>query len=101
MASGNNREPIMTTRAGLRAIAVLAPMALAALLTAGVAEARRGYHYWSSEHAGPVRGYSGFAGFGARRYYCDYQRHPNRKCTVVNGRERCRIVSWTLVQTCQ
>lgn len=68
---------------------------------AGGAEARRGYHYWTSEHAGPVRGYSGFAGFGARRYYCDYQRHPNRKCTTVNGRERCRIVSWTLVQTCQ
>ncbi len=78
-------------------VAVLA----AALVAPSTAEARRGYQYWTSEHAGPVRGYSGFAGFGARRYYCDYQRHPNRKCTVVNGRERCRIVSWTLVQTCQ
>lgn len=72
----------------------------AMLLGSGEAEARRGYYSWSSEHAGPVRGYSGFAGIGPRRYYCDYQRHPNRKCTWSGGKERCRIVSWTLQQNC-
>lgn len=81
--------------------AISAAVLMASLVVPGTAEARRSYHYWTSEHAGPVRGYSGFAGFGARRYYCDYQRHPNRKCTMVGGKERCRIVSWTLVQTCQ
>lgn len=79
----------------------LAVAALLLVASGGAADARRGIYYRSSEHAGPVRGYSGFAGFGARRYYCDYQRHPNRKCKIVNGRERCRIVSWTLVQMCQ
>lgn len=91
----------MSKRASVLAIAVLAAVGTVSIVTAGSADARRGYHYWTSEHAGPARGFSGFAGFGARRYYCDYQRHPNRKCSIIKGRERCRIVSWTLVQTCQ
>mgnify|MGYP000861050411 CR=1 FL=1 len=82
-------------------VAALAVAAFGAGIAASSpAEARRGYYSWTSEHAGPVRGYSGFAGFGARRYYCDYQRHPNRECTVSGGKKRCRIVSWTLRQHC-
>ena len=47
----------------------------------------------------PTHGYSGHAAGG---YYCDYQRLPNRKCTVdKNGNESCRIVSWTLREMCQ
>lgn len=91
----------MMVAKGHSALIAIAAVSAVVIATSSTVEARRSYHYWTSEHAGPVRGYSGFAGFGARRYYCDYQRHPNRKCTVVNGRERCRIVSWTLVQTCQ
>lgn len=86
----------MTRWAGLAAIAIAAAL----IGGAGTAEARRGYYSWTSEHAGPVRGYSGFAGFGARRYYCDYQRIPNRECRTVRGKERCKVVSWTLRQHC-
>ena len=46
-----------------------------------------------------MHGYSGHAPGG---YYCDYQRLPNRKCSVdKNGNERCQIVSWTLREMCQ
>jgi hypothetical protein len=69
------------------------------------AEARsRGDTNWSSvsiETQGPTRGYSGFLRIGPRNYYCDYQRIPNRQCTIDGrGNERCRIVSWTLKQSC-
>jgi len=83
--------------------AVLATLSLALFaLAVSVPEvqARRGYAVWTSEHAGPVRGYLGFAGIGPRRYYCDYQRHPNRVCRASGGKERCRVVSWTLRQHC-
>ena len=45
----------------------------------------------------PLHGYSGHAG----NYYCDYQRLPERRCVVVNGVEKCKIVGWTLQQICQ
>ena len=46
-----------------------------------------------------MHGYSGHAPGG---YYCDYQRLPNRKCSIdKNGNERCQIVSWTLREMCQ
>ena len=53
------------------------------------------------ETPGPVRGYSGFVRQGARSYYCDYVRYPNRSCSVDRaGRERCRIVNWRMEQRC-
>ena len=46
----------------------------------------------------PMHGYSGHAG----SYFCDYQRLPDRKCSVDrNGRESCKIVGWTLREMCQ
>lgn len=46
----------------------------------------------------PMHGYSGHSG----NYYCDYQRLPNRRCTVnANGVESCQIVGWTLREMCQ
>jgi len=82
-------------------LAAAAAVLLAQVVAPGVAEARRGHgknviekHF---ETAGPVKGYSGFAG----GYYCDYQRIPNRKCVVTaSGDEKCKIVSWTLKQAC-
>ena len=82
-------------------LAAAAALLLAQVVAPGVAEARRGHgknviekHF---ETAGPVKGYSGFAG----GYYCDYQRIPNRKCVVTaSGDEKCKIVSWTLKQAC-
>ena len=81
----------------------LAAVALAVpLVAAGAAEARRGVkpYYWESyETRGPVRGYEGYV---APNYYCSYKRYPNRDCsTDARGRERCRITSWRLEQTCQ
>jgi hypothetical protein len=74
------------------------------LLTAGAAEAqfRRGvkpYYSQSYETRGPARGYEGYV---APDYYCSYKRFPNRECSVgKGGKQRCRVVSWRLEQTCQ
>lgn len=81
-------------------------MAASILFAGGVAEARRGGGSDLIEQSfivpGPYKGYSGFApATGSRAYYCDYQRIPNRQCTVgADGRERCKIVNWTLKQFC-
>ena len=83
---------------------LLAAVALAVpLLAAGTAEARRGvkpYYSESYETRGPVRGYEGHV---APDYYCSYKRFPNRECSSVGkgGKQRCRVVSWRLEQTCQ
>jgi len=82
---------------------ILAAVALAApLLAASTAEARRGvkpYYSESYETRGPVRGYEGYV---APDYYCSYKRFPNRECSVgKGGKQRCRVVSWRLEQTCQ
>ena len=53
------------------------------------------------ETRGPTHGYSGFVRQGARTYYCDYMRIPNRTCTTDRAvRQRCRVASWTLQQRC-
>ena len=82
---------------------LLAAVALAApLLTAGAAQAYRGvkpYYSESYETSRPQRGYEGWV---APDYYCSYKRFPNRECsTDARGRERCRVTSWRLEQTCQ
>lgn len=46
---------------------------------------------------GPVKGFTGSRG----AYFCDYRRVPNRQCVLLpNGREKCKIVNWTLTQAC-
>ena len=46
-----------------------------------------------------MRGYEGYV---APDYYCSYKRFPNRDCTIgARGKQRCRVVSWRLEQTCQ
>ena len=83
---------------------LLAAVTLAApILAAGTAQAYRGGvkpYYWESyQTRGPERGYEGYA---APDYYCSYKRYPNRECTTDSrGRERCRVTSWRLEQTCQ
>ena len=81
----------------LGAVALTVP-----LLAAGTAEAARGvkpYYSQSYETRGPVRGYEGYV---APDYYCSYKRFPNRECSVgKGGKQRCRVVSWRLEQTCQ
>lgn len=73
----------------------------AALASASAANARGGakeVFVQDYQFAKPMHGYSGHSG----NYYCDYQRLPNRKCSInANGTESCRIVGWTLREMCQ
>ena len=82
----------------LAGLALVVPL----LAAAAAAEARRGvkpYYSESYETRGPVRGYEGHV---APDYYCSYKRFPNRECSVdARGKQRCRVVSWRLEQTCQ
>jgi hypothetical protein len=76
-----------------------AKFALAALTVVSIASAaeaggRKGYFVKDYTVAGPAHGYSGRAG----NYWCDYVRHPNRVCDADGN--NCKIVSWTLRQTC-
>ncbi|MFM9850699.1 MAG: hypothetical protein ACKVP3_26670 [Hyphomicrobiaceae bacterium] len=76
-----------------------------AIATAAEARKRGGssseYYEWQSEHRGPAHGYSGWVPGGRRSLYCDYQRIPNRECTVTaSGKRRCKATSWTLKQYC-
>ena len=52
------------------------------------------YYSQRYEFDRPVRGYEGFL---FPDYYCSYKRYPRRVC----GNRGCRIVGWTLEQTCQ
>jgi hypothetical protein len=79
---------------------VFATVAGLALFTGSPAEARGGKDVYvqTYQFSKPMHGYSGHSG----NYYCDYQRIPNRKCSVDgSGHERCKIVSWTLREMCQ
>ncbi|MFN3624524.1 MAG: hypothetical protein ACK4TP_10720 [Hyphomicrobium sp.] len=93
--------PISLRAATLLAAAVAFAAPLFATTTAE-AQFRRGvkpYYSESYETPGPQRGYEGFL---FPDYYCSYKRFPNRECsTDARGRERCRVVSWRLEQTCQ
>jgi hypothetical protein len=87
----------------MRFAAVALALAASMIATAPAqAQFRRGvkpYYSESYETRGPQRGYEGYV---APDYYCSYKRFPNRECTTsANGKQRCRVVSWRLEQTCQ
>jgi hypothetical protein len=90
-------EPVMTKSHSMLTIAA----ALTTILAATSAHAGGGakeVFVQDYQFAKPMHGYSGHSG----NYYCDYQRLPNRKCTITaNGTESCRIVGWTLREMCQ
>jgi hypothetical protein len=90
--------PTTIIRRAAIALALTAPL----IATGAQAQFRRGekpYYSESYETRGPVRGYEGHV---APDYYCSYKRFPNRECTTgANGKQRCRVVSWRLEQTCQ
>ncbi len=98
----------MTSTSSFKALsfgAVAAAILVSSFFMPAGAHARKGYGPSVIEKSfitdGPVKGYSGFVRGGARNFYCDYQRIPNRKCTyTADGRERCKIVNWTLKQFC-
>ncbi|MFY0613782.1 MAG: hypothetical protein JXQ99_19785 [Hyphomicrobiaceae bacterium] len=85
-------------------IAAAAAFAITGMsLTATDAEAKRGgsrYKQWEYDSRHPVKGYEGFAG-GVSGSYCSYRREPERKCWFTRGGyEKCKIVSWRLIQKC-
>ncbi|MCB1505100.1 MAG: hypothetical protein KDJ47_09000 [Hyphomicrobiaceae bacterium] len=71
------------------------------LVSSGDAEAKRGgkgYYVQQYDVDRPLHGYEGHTFQG---YYCSYKRFPKRVCTPTgNGGERCKIVGWTLEQSC-
>lgn len=78
-----------------QAFIAAAALALVPSLYVTTAEAGRGKDMYVRDYQfdKPMNGYSGHAG----AYYCDYVKLPNRKCTADG---QCKIVSWTLRQTC-
>ena len=93
-------------KTGLCSGALLA-VALVPILASTSAEAQKGrrsgstYEEVQIETPGPVKGYSGSPVGAGVSVYCDYQRIPNRQCTIgLDGSERCKVVSWTLKQYC-
>jgi hypothetical protein len=90
----------LTTRAGAAGL-LIGLIAMPAVLN-GPANAQplwnQPYEEWQYETKKPKRGYEGFPAPGV---YCSYRRVPNRVCeTDKRGRERCRVKSWTMTQSC-
>ena len=86
----------MTKIASLRTAGLALAAVAATLSITGAAQARGGKEHFSEDYTfkQPMNGFSGRQG----NYYCDYIKLPNRKCDA-NG-NNCKIVSWTLRQTC-
>jgi hypothetical protein len=89
-----------STRAG--AIGLLIGLGATMLASSAPASAQpfqyQPYEERRYETKRPQRGYEGFPAPGV---YCSYRREPNRVCEYdKRGREKCRIKSWTLVQSC-
>jgi len=92
-------------RTGLCSAALLAIVLVPVLAsTSADARSRRSgstYEEVQIETQGPVKGYSGSPVGAGISVFCDYQRIPNRQCTITaSGQERCKVVSWTLKQYC-
>ncbi len=86
-------------------IAAAAAIAITGLsFTPTDAEARKGgsrYQQWEFNTRHATKGYEGFAGVGKYSSYCSYRREPQRKCWYSRGGyEKCKIVSWRLIQKC-
>jgi hypothetical protein len=72
--------------------AILAPLSMIATAEAG----GRGKEHFVQDYTfkQPMNGFSGHQG----NYYCDFVKLPQRRCDA-NG-NNCKIVAWTLRQTC-
>lgn len=80
------------------AIAAVSASALTVGTTAEAAGRGKDLYVQDYNFDRPMHGYSGHSG----AFYCDYQRLPQRKCSVDrNGNESCQIVGWTLREMCQ
>lgn len=89
---------MLSIRHSFGVVAATLAVATLAFTTVTPAEARKGKEVYIQDYNfdRPMHGYSGHKG----AFYCDYQRLPKRRCTYSGGRERCKIVGWTLRQMC-
>lgn len=79
----------------------IAAAALAATFLASNSADARGSRQYFVQNYTLDKPLHGFSGRGTGGYVCDYQRHPNRVCTMDRlGREKCVIKNWTLRQHC-
>lgn len=102
--TGHPKEDTMTTNKLIKSISATALMlgvAASTLLVSGEAEAGRGgrqYFVQQYDLDRPLHGYEGRAWPG---YYCSYKRFPKRECKWNGETEKCKVVGWTLEQSCQ
>ncbi len=78
-------------------------VAIAGMAVTTDAEARKGrgssYKQWEFDTRHAAKGYEGFGSNPGE--YCSYRREPQRKCYFTrSGYEKCKVVSWRLIQKC-
>ena len=93
----------MTTNKLIKSIfsaALVLGVTASTMLVSDEAEARRGgkgYFVQQYDVDRPLHGYEGHVRPG---YYCSYKRFPKRVCKWNGVKENCKIVGWTLEQSC-
>lgn len=76
-------------------------VAASTMLVTDEAEAKRGGRGHYVQQYDVDRPLHGYEGHTFRGYYCSYKRLPKRVCTPTGyGSEKCKIVGWTLEQSC-
>ena len=81
--------------------ALMLGVAASSMLISDQAEAKRGgkgYYVKQYDLDRPLHGYEGHTWRG---YYCSYKRFPKRVCNYTGDTETCKVVGWTLEQSCQ
>jgi hypothetical protein len=97
-------EDTMTTNKFIKSIfgtALILGVAASSMLISDQAEAKRGgkgYYVQKYDLDRPLHGYEGHTWRG---YYCSYKRFPKRVCNYNGDTETCKVVGWTLEQSCQ
>lgn len=93
----------MTKKFALLAAAVAVALSGISIGATDAEAKKRGgttYKQWEFDTKHAVKGYEGFSG-GHSHAYCSYRREPERKCFYTSGGyEKCKIVSWRLIQKC-
>jgi hypothetical protein len=97
-------EDIMTTNKLIKSIfgtALMLGVAASSMLISDQAHAKRGGKGYYVQHYDLDRPLHGYEGHTWRGYYCSYKRFPKRVCNYNGDTETCKVVGWTLEQSCQ
>lgn len=98
------KEDTMTTNNLIKSIfgaALMLGVSASSMFIADEAEAKRGGRETYVQQYDVDRPLHGYEGYAARGYYCSYKRLPKRTCNWNGERETCKVVGWTLEQSCQ